>query len=489
MLEIRSLPPSPSRKSKEFPQTSNSSHEESASQAEAHPQKGGKLGKILAGTGLALTGLASLIPSHPEPVPELVVGYSGDAELEYDQVAEALLDTLDLLDIGRSYQVEDLQDVAANQNLPEVSRLAAQEVLADPILLNSLDVAGDSIVDQKITAEDLARFSENHPDAGAFTFLDLERQLHRQVEGTSAFDYFDTWNKADDKFSKQDLQQLRSDSQTPELFQEVAGNFLDNPNLFNGFDVARASFRPGLFDHISGRQRLDGIISRDDVQEIRYSPTPEAELQFTDEDRAALERISQGGELSPDLFTAFRQTDRGNCVATGVIKAAMDHYGGNVLAHFEPNDQGGYSITMQDGYRLELTGQELEAGATASHYAGTRNDTKSYANLLFTSAAKRAQLEGHEGAQTFGQSLLSLNNGENAKAVPRFLGLQHLVKPIKLSEVPGQSGVVVYGGGHAYYVDTVEGQTLGDRWGTATEFQGKAHVNEGVDSSGAYVLR
>lgn len=420
--------------------------------------------------------------------PAAMVGYSGDAEMNYDQVATNLLDTMSDVDVGEGYDVADLQRVAADPDLSEESRLAAQELLADPILMKSVDVAADHEVNMNITAQDLAQFAEAEPDAGAFTFDDLASQLSIKVDDTSAFTYFDSQDSVDDTFSRQDLQYVLRDSDAPEAFREVAGEFLDHPNLFNGFDVAETNFRPEWWDGLTGSQRLDGVISRDDVTEVRYSPTPEEGEQWTSSDRAALARVAAGGDLSPDLFTAFRQTDRGNCVVTAVVKAGMDHYGGDVLRSFTPNEAGGYDVVMHDGFQLSLTGQEMEAGATASHYVGEHEDTKAYANLLFTSAAKRAQLEGHERAGSFGQALLSISNGEKTKNFPHFLGLDELVRPLELSEVVGQDGAVVYGGGHAYYVDTVDGQTLGDRWGKPTEFGARAHVNEGKPSRGAYTF-
>ncbi len=417
-----------------------------------------------------------------------MVGYSGDSDLNYDQVASNLLNVMDEAGVGDGYNVAELQRVAADPELSEDSRLAAQEVLADPILMKSMDVAADHEVNMNITAEDLAQFAQDEPDAGAFTFLDLASQLSQKVDGTNAFTYFDSRGGVDDSFSHQDLQSVARDKSAPEEFREVANEFLDYPNLFNGFDVAQSEFRPEWWDDFSGVQKLDGVISHDDLKEIRYSPTPEEGEQWTDADRAALARIAEGGELSPDLFTAFKQTNRGNCVATAVIKASMDHYGGNVLREFTPNKAGGYDVVMHDGFELSLTGQEMEAGATASHYVGEHEDTMAYADLLFTSAAKRAQLEGHERAGSFGQALLSLNNGERSRNFPRLLGLQDFVQPLDLSEVGGQDGVVIYGGGHSYYVDTVEGQTLGDRWGQPTGFAARTHVNEGKPSRGAYTF-
>lgn len=440
-----------------------------------------KLVVALAGIGMVVGGLAAFAP-HPPPDPSMMVGYSGDAEMTYGEVAEGLVESADLF--GSSYDVRDLQVLAGSQEAPEASRLAAQEVLADPILLTSMDVAGDPQVNRQITLEDLNSFAAMEPDSGAFTFSDLESHLQRKVDGTSAFEYFDTLGGVDDQFGRQELERVVGSETAPETFREVAEEFLEHPNLFNGFDVAEAAFSPKKNEGAT----LDGVVTREDVKEVNYSPTPEPGNQWTSLDRDSLQRIAEGGELSSDLFTAFRQTDRGNCVTTAVIKAAMDHYGGRVLESFQPNDVGGYDVAMRDGYELRLTGEELEAGATGSHYADQHNDTKSYANLLYTAAAKRAQLEGHEGAVTFSQALLSLNNGEGPRSVPHFLGLGELMEPLEMSEVIGIDGAVVYGGGHAYYVDTVEGETLGDRWGKPTEYQAKSHVNSGEDSTGAYII-
>ena len=79
-------------------------------------------------------------------------------------------------------------------------------------------------------------------------------------------------------------------------------------------------------------------------------------------------------------------------------------------------------------------------------------------------------------------------HGEKAEGVPHFLGLEEFVQPLELSQVPGQRGAVVHGGGHAYYVDTPEGQTLGDRYGKPTEYLAKSHINEGSPSTGAYII-
>ncbi|MCA9792445.1 MAG: hypothetical protein KC910_11640 [Candidatus Eremiobacteraeota bacterium] len=452
------------------------------------PGRRGKLLAALAGTALTVTAIAAISQYTPPPNPQMMIGYSGDADMSYDQVAGSLLESMGLAGVGQGYDMTDLARVAANPDLPDDSRLAAQELLADPILLNSMDVAGDGRVNRDITAQDLQRFAELQPDAGALTFVDLEKDLHTRVEDTNAFDYFDAHTTTDDSFNRGDLQVIFQDPGTPEAFREVAGEFLANPNLFNGFDVANADFSVRRFHGNDPSLLLDGVITRDDVKEVAYSPTPEEANQWTSLDREALERVAAGGELAPEMFTAFHQTDRGNCVATAFIKAAIDHYGGEVFESFSPNQQGGYDIVMRDGYRLQLTGQEMEAGTTATHFSGERNDTKSYANLLFTAAAKRAQLEGHEGAFTFGQALLSLNNGEGSRSVPHFLGLDDYVQKLELADVPGQHGVVVYGGGHAYYVDTVDGHTLGDRYGKPTDYQAKSHINEGEPSSGAVAL-
>ena len=417
------------------------------------------------------------------------VGYSGETPQSYTEVADHLLQALEQGELSEGLGVDDLQDLAATDHVSQDSRDAARLLLADPLLMNSMDLGLSGRVDREITAEDLETFLARQPDAGAFTFRELEKELATRVEDQTAFQYFDARSSLDEAFSRHDLESVSKDSGAPQPFRALADNFLENPDIFNGFDVAQASFRPSWLDFVSGRQSLDGIVSHEDVLEVRYNPSPEIGQQWSEADSKALETLHHGGELNSDLFTAFRQTDRGNCVATAVIKAAMDHYGTGVLKDFRLNDAGGYDVLMQDGFRLTLTAQEMEAGATAAHFAGSHSVTKSYANLLFTSVAKRAQLESHEGAQSFGQALLSVSNGEKALEMPDLLGLGHLVRKLELSEVPGQDGVVVYGGGHSYYVDTVAGKTYGDRWGTAALYEGKVHVNQGGASRGAIVFK
>lgn len=441
---------------------------------------------------LSLTGGAVGVASHMAAQPtiptEIAVGYSGDVDLSYDQVAKNLLKSMNEVDVGSDLDLVELHGVAANLKVSGDSRQAAQALLADPLLMNSVDAADNGRVDRVITARGLTIFAEQEPDSGAFTFRELESDLHQKVNDTSAFDYFDARGQVDQKFSKQELKEVVKDPNAPQAFREVAGRFIESPNIFNAFDVAEAAFSPTPWQTISGKQSLDGIISRKDATEVRYNPAPEQGSQWARFDREALTRIARGGEIDNDLLTAFHQTDRGNCVATAVIKSSLHHFGGQVLKSFTPNQAGGYDVVMRDGYKLSLTAEEMEAGATATHFESQENDTESYATLLFTSAAKRVQLEGHEGAATFGQALLSLNNGEKAEGVPHFLGLEEFVQPLELSQVPGQRGAVVHGGGHAYYVDTPEGQTLGDRYGKPTEYLAKSHINEGSPSTGAYII-
>ena len=484
-----------------------------ATKAGARPEKDSYLGrKIGAGVlaALSLTGTLGGVVSHvathlptcqEQNFPlnlengeicltrELAgVGYSGDSSQSYSDVADNLLQVLVQEDRSEGLDIEDLQELAASDQASQGSRDAARILLADPLLMNSMDLGARGRVDREITAEDLEVFLARQPDSGAFTFRELEDELDTKVGDQTAFQYFDARGAQDEAFSRDDLESISTDTQAPEAFRILADDFLENPNVFNGFDVANAAFRPSWLDLASGRQSLDGTVSHDDVLEVRYNPSPEVGKQWTAADAKALEALHHGEELGSDLFTAFHQTDRGNCVATAVIKAAMDHYGARVLKDFRLNESGGYNVVMHDGYRLSLTAQEMEAGATAAHFAGPQSPTKSYAKVLFASIAKRAQLDSHEGAQSFGQALLSVSNGERTLEMPHLLGLDGLVQKLDLSEVPGQDGAVVYGGGHSYYVDTIEGKTFGDRWGKATSYEGKVHVNEGGSSKGAIVL-
>jgi hypothetical protein len=436
---------------------------------------------------------------HPQPEAQSLVsqlhGYSGELASDRPAVIQGLQQSINELDSPRGQDdgkigVSDLERVAADASASSTARDSAQAVLADPVLMNSLDVATGTRVDHIISINDLNQAWQNEQGGDFGSFTSIRGELLTPYDGQNAFQYFDQLGSKNDKFTLDDLQTAVDSQSTPGQFRTVAEELLANPNYANAFDVASNSDPTGAFSFLNSSNHRDGTISADDLDQIAYSPSPEVGAQFSPEDQAALDRVLAGETtLSDDLIQSFRQTDRGNCASTALIKAAMHEFGADIFQNVEKLPDGSYNVTMQDGFHENISRSELEAAATATHYAGGSNETKSFATLSYASMAKRAFAMGHEGAQTYGQALLSLNDGEVAGNVPLYLGLQNHVDYISVEEVGQHDHAVVSGNGHAYFVEKQgDGQLMGDKWGTPTSYQGRVHIDEGARQDHAYIL-
>ncbi|MBS2034684.1 hypothetical protein JST97_06845 [bacterium] len=436
---------------------------------------------------------------HPQfQVQSLVSQLQGGAgELASDRpaVIQGLQQNLDLLDSSHGHQdgkigVSDLLRVAGDQNAPVAARDSAAAVLADPVLMNSLDVATGTKVDYIISSADLNQAWQNEQGGDFGSFASVRSDLLRQHDGENAFQYFDQLGGKNDKFSVDDLRTAADAQNTPGEFRSLAQDLLANPDYLNAFDVASNNDPTSIFSFMNAANYKDGTISAGDLDQIANSPSPEVGAQFTAEDQAALDRVLSGeSKISSDLFTSFSQTDRGNCASTALIKAAMQEFGGNIFQSVEKLPDGSYNVTMKDGFHENISPGELEAAATAHHYAGESHETKGLATLSYASMAKRAWAMHHQGAQTYGQALLSLNDGEIAGNVPLYLGLEHHVDYISVDEVGQHDQAVVSGNGHAYFVEKgPDGQLTGDKWGTPTPYQGRVHIDEGAKQDHAYTL-
>ncbi|MBN9420293.1 MAG: hypothetical protein J0I12_32900 [Candidatus Eremiobacteraeota bacterium] len=421
-------------------------------------------------------------------------GYSGELATDRGAVIQGLQQNIDQFDSANGHQdgkigVSDLERVAADSGASAAARDSAQAVLADPVLMNSLDVATGTKVDHVISLADLNQAWENEQGGDFGSFASVRRDLLTEYDGQSAFQYFDQLGSQNDKFDLDDLRTAAEASSTPVEFRDLAENLLANPNYINAFDVASNTNPTGIFSFVHGSNYKDGTVSAADLDQIANSPSPEVGAQFSSEDQAALDRLLSGeAPLSGDLIQSFQQRDRGNCASTALIKAAMHEFGPQVFQSVEKLPDGSYTVTMRDGFRENISPGELEAAATATHYAGGSSETKSLATLSYASMAKRAFAMGHEGAQTYGQALLSLNDGEVAGNVPLYLGLEHHVDFIRVDQVREHDHAVVSGNGHAYFVEKQGDQYIGDKWGDPTVYQGRVHIDEGARQDHAYIL-
>jgi hypothetical protein len=451
---------------------------------------------VLSGMGLYTHAGQALVQQieHPHsPAQDLVDqlhGYAGDKATDRKAVIGTLRDNFSQVARDGSISVADLNRVAADPSVSEDLRESARALLADPVLLRSVDVAASPRVEYKISLEDLNQAWRNEQGGNFGSFSDMCWRLQTPSEnGKSAFDQFASLGQTDKKINFDELRESLVRPDTTATTRLLAHDLLANPNYMNAFDVAGASNSPGILQFLNPSNQKDGVVTAADLDLIALSPLPETGRQFTASDQAALDRVLTGqATLDKDLFQSFYQTDRGNCASTATIKAAFKEFGPQLFRQVEKQPDGSYTVTMRDGFRLQLSPSELEAAATATHFYGNHDETKALANFSYAAMAKRAWAMGNEKAQTYGQALLSLNNGEVTWGVPAYLGLEDYVKSIPVAEAASHPAAVVFGNGHAYYVENVNGHLQGDKWGTATKFEGKASVDEGALDKEAFIL-
>ncbi len=190
-----------------------------------------------------------------------------------------------------------------------------------------------------------------------------------------------------------------------------------------------------------------------------------------------LDASLQGNKDFDNVFGQFGQGTEGNCAAVASIKAAMDVYDNKVFDSVTKGEDGGYTIKMQDGKEVKVSAGELGMAAKASNFNGPDSEAKSYAIMSYAAMAKRAQMEGHEGARTYGQALNSLNNGDDPYDSARFLGLKNQVQNVDPQRANGGNAVVAWNSKHAVYVDST-------RNGTKTDHYGQAYNYDGTDTRG-----
>lgn len=391
---------------------------------------------------------------------------AGQVATTFEQNMEAL-DTANGGKKDGVFGSKDLERIANDPKASQELREAAQQVLDDPNLYHALDVGDGKGLDDKISLADLNQVEANEgfqSGRGKQSFTDVRDELSHN------FDTFDSASngKKDGIISQDDLKKVASDESRSESERKLAQKLLDDPNYWNAFDVA------------DGRKK-DGKVSKEDLSQVGYSPSVEEVSRDTwsDADAAALDRALANPQINQgDLFAGFSQTDNGNCVSTAIIKAAVDRYGNQIFESVQKGENGGYTVTLQDGKTVRLTREEMEATTAGTHYNAQNPEQGAYATLAYAVMAKQAQNEGHDGSRTFGEALVSLANGENPAKTPDFLGLGDKVKRVDIQDVPGMSGVVAWGDGHCVYVDTLNGHTYGDAWGTRRDYDGGNYVDK-----------
>ncbi len=163
-----------------------------------------------------------------------------------------------------------------------------------------------------------------------------------------------------------------------------------------------------------------------------------------------------GGKLSrtvDQIFTGFRQTTEGNCVAVAAIKAAMVRFGPGGVFKSQTRVSGGWDVVMRDGYRVRVSDAELRTATSVSDMKGKDGALLEQANLIYAAMAKRAQQQGNDGLRnmTYARACESLNDGESYREGPKWLGLEAHVRKIRPSDLHRYDAAVAASSKHAVF--------------------------------------
>ncbi|AZE74495.1 hypothetical protein C4K00_4284 [Pseudomonas synxantha] len=163
---------------------------------------------------------------------------------------------------------------------------------------------------------------------------------------------------------------------------------------------------------------------------------------------------SSPGKKPDNIWSGFSQGPDGNCVTVSAIKGAMMKFGQKPTDVFKEvkETENGYQVTMRDGFKLDLSKDELKQAARYAQFKGDNPQMLTDANFMFAASAKRAQMEGNglddnpnESKKSFAHAMQSLNNGEMPHEALDRLGLKGLYRKSSSSELAsGKLGVVAY---------------------------------------------
>ncbi|MFN8610001.1 MAG: HrpF/NolX family T3SS translocon protein [Vulcanimicrobiota bacterium] len=433
-------------------------------------------------------------PSENTPPPPQVggaldrlAGGSPNPADRNDLVDSILTENLSHLDraagIGFQDGIFSSKDLAAVVQDPKTSpelRWAAQQVLDDPNLYHSLDAAHGHDLDDKISLHDLQTMHQQHTSSDAPGVKEMAEELNQKNGDLTHFKILghatiDSNGQTSWSLSKADLERAVSNPNLTESERQLAQHLLENPNAWNALDLG-------------GSHSKSDEISQTDLNNVIESPDRllPGDMWTKDKDRALATALNDPNLGDGDLFRGFRQTNKGNCVSTAIIKAAMDHYDNQIFDDVRQTADGGYSVKLQDGSQVNLTREELAQASAGDAYQDSSPEAGAYANLIYAVMAKRAQQMGHQGSRTFGEALTSLANGESPQDTVNFIGLEQRAKQLDISQVQGQDGVVAWGNGHCVYVDTLDGQTYSDAWGRQTSYDGTNNL--GKPLTGAFIF-
>ena len=129
------------------------------------------------------------------------------------------------------------------------------------------------------------------------------------------------------------------------------------------------------------------------------------------------------------IIRSWYQHKAGNCTSIGAIKAAQPVFGARPIVEVVSSSDANQQIRLRDGTELTVTAGEFEVARRLSMFGGQPSELFDNACSLFAIMAKNAQLRENDGreAMTFGEAIESLNDGEDIREGPAWLGLRKLV--------------------------------------------------------------
>lgn len=188
---------------------------------------------------------------------------------------------------------------------------------------------------------------------------------------------------------------------------------------------------------------------------------PESSTQVVNDDFAGF-ASGRKAEKPESILTALTVAQRSfgenfDCSThAAVIKMMMMTFGVNPEDMFKDvkHSVDGYTITMKDDFKVQLTHEELQAATGSSKFAGSDSDVIKSANFMFAAFVKRKQLTNGNGS--FNEALLKTLQGETTKRCLEGMGMYGHSQFVPVSHMQSQGSVGVVGS-HNFGSDLVLG--------------------------------
>jgi hypothetical protein len=184
---------------------------------------------------------------------------------------------------------------------------------------------------------------------------------------------------------------------------------------------------------------------------------------------------AQNSEVTPtEIFSSFKQTDKGNCVVVAYIKASMAAFGMDSVFRsvkidsVKAGDRAWISAVhaeLLDGSKVNLDSFEVYTAFESSKFRllnETRRRHQDIYNLSLVSyailARNKVKVDGIDKKESdprkaFLLSLRQLDDGSDATKAYRYLGIpsEYVVVCPRLSRTRGLNGMIVYSWKHAAF--------------------------------------